>query len=392
MNSKIIGGILLIIGTSIGGGMLALPIANAAAGFWESTLFLIFCWLIMTAGAFYLLEANLYLPRGKNMISMAASTLGPVGKIITWLCYLALLEMLLSAYISGGSDVFGSIVAKWGVTLPAKLMPILFTMFFGLVVYSGIKSVDYFNRFLMFGKLGVYLLLVILITPYVDSSHFEIGDVSAITGVLMLFITSFGFAIIIPNLREYFDGDLHALRKVIIIGSLIPLICYIAWDAIIMGAIEREGSHGLLALLQSSHATSGLVSALENTINNPWITKLFSFFTSISMLTAFLGVSLALIDFLADGIGIKKQGIAGSGLFCLTFLPPLFLVLILPGIYISALKYAGYLCVILLIVLPTLMTMAGRKHFKANFTVPGGKALQITLLLIAALLMLIDLF
>ena len=32
MRSRFIGGILLIVGTSIGGGMLALPVANAAVG------------------------------------------------------------------------------------------------------------------------------------------------------------------------------------------------------------------------------------------------------------------------------------------------------------------------------------------------------------------------
>jgi len=32
-NSKFIGGILLIVGTSIGGGMLALPVSTAEVGF-----------------------------------------------------------------------------------------------------------------------------------------------------------------------------------------------------------------------------------------------------------------------------------------------------------------------------------------------------------------------
>ena len=64
MHSRFIGGLLLIIGTSIGGGMLALPVANAASGFWNSTIFLILCWLLMTLGAFFILEVNLYLPRG----------------------------------------------------------------------------------------------------------------------------------------------------------------------------------------------------------------------------------------------------------------------------------------------------------------------------------------
>lgn len=88
MKSRFIGGILLIVGTSIGGGMLALPVANAATGFWQSSLFLLICWAAMTLGALFILEANLYLPPGKHMVSMAASTLGGPGLLIAWLSYL----------------------------------------------------------------------------------------------------------------------------------------------------------------------------------------------------------------------------------------------------------------------------------------------------------------
>lgn len=88
MRSRFIGGILLIVGTSIGGGMLALPVANAATGFWQSSIFLFLCWVIMTLGAFFILEANLYLPRGKHMVSMAQATLGNLGLLAAWVSYL----------------------------------------------------------------------------------------------------------------------------------------------------------------------------------------------------------------------------------------------------------------------------------------------------------------
>ena len=59
MNNKLIGGILLIIGTSIGGGMLVLPIATAQLGFINALIFLVLCWAIMTAAALLILEVNL---------------------------------------------------------------------------------------------------------------------------------------------------------------------------------------------------------------------------------------------------------------------------------------------------------------------------------------------
>lgn len=374
-NSKFIGGILLIVGTSIGGGMLALPVSTAEVGFTNSIFFLVFCWLVMTAGALLLLEVNLRLPVGSNMISMAKSTFGIPGQIIAWITYLFLLYTLLSAYISGGSDVFNSLLQKMGLALPNSLTAIVFTCLFGFVVYNGIRSVDYVNRGLMFGKLGVYILLLAIISPHTSASGWSGGSARAFTGTLMILITSFGYASIIPSLRDYFGEDTQTLRKVILFGSLIPLICYILWDAVIMGVVAREGEHGLLSLMHSEHATSGLTEALSQAINSQWISAFFGFFTSICMLTAFLGVSLGLFDFLADGLKLQKSGVQGKYTLALTFLPPLAVVLFNPGIYLNALSYAGVCCVILLLLLPSFMAWKGRKTCPQSthgHILPGG--------------------
>ena len=389
-NSKIIGGVLLIVGTSIGGGMLALPVATSEAGMFNSIAFLIACWLVMTVGAFLMLEVNLRLPAGSNIISMAKSTLGVPGQIVAWIAYLVLLYSLLAAYISGGSDVFNGLLHAAHIHLPVWITSILFTFSFSLIIYSGIRAVDYVNRGLMFGKLGVYLLLVFIISPYIDLSKLSGGSIKTITGSLMILITSFGFASIVPSLRDYFQSDIPALRRVILIGSLIPLICYILWDAVIMGVVEREK---LLMLATSEHATSGLTNALNIATHNEWITGFFGFFTSICMITAFLGVSLGLFDFLADGLKLKKSGIQGKWTLAFTFVPPLAIVLFNPGIYLHALSYAGVCCVILLLLLPAAMAWHGRDGNKSDVIfIPGGKCSLILVSIIALGLLLLCMF
>ncbi|WP_367607060.1 amino acid permease [Legionella sp. W05-934-2] len=390
MNSRLIGGILLIVGTSIGGGMLALPIANAATGFWQSTFFLILCWAAMTAGAFLILEANLYLKNGGHMVSMALLTLGKWGSAFTWLIYLILLYTLLCAYISGGSDVLNSLLKKMGYSLSDTYACLLFVIVFGAVVYSGIRQVDWLNRGLMFGKLGAFFFLIILISPYVDVSHFQGGDFHNISGTIMILITSFGFAIIVPNLRDYFEDDIKKLKQAILIGSLIPLFCYIAWDAVIMGSIANEGPHSLQSLIKSAHSTSDLAQQLSETIDNSLIQRLFHFFISISMLTAFLGVSLCLITFLADGFKWQQKGLKGGVLFTLTYLPPLIIVLHYPGAYIDALNYAGIFCVLLLLLLPAIMCWSGRSRYHSEplrYRVMGGQYLIAAVIIVSIILL-----
>jgi len=388
----LLGGILLIIGTSIGGGMLALPVANAATGFWQSSVFLILCWIVMTLGAFCILEANLYLPRGKHMVSMAAATLGRFGLLAAWLSYLFLLYTLLAAYISGGSDVLNSILLQCGLRLADWQASFLFTVLFGLIVYGGICYVGFFNCFVIFGDRGVMRLKRMhpIVRHILMGKHYyyfaapvcpEIEPYHCIAILNLAFVSC--------------DGTIHnRVDKVISnnLGSLIPLICYLAWDAVIMGSLPSEGTHNLEHLMHDPHTTSSLAMMLSARVQNTTITTLFNFFTSICMLTAFLGVSLCLYSFLADGLKLREYGRHGLGLFVLTFAPPLLLVIYWPGIYINALAYAGIFCIILLLLLPALMCYFGRKKFSSSYRVPGGNKVFLSIIIISLLLLAHELY
>lgn len=56
---KLTGGVLLISGTCIGAGMLALPITMGSSGFWLSVVLLVLCWLGTYLSGLYVLEANM---------------------------------------------------------------------------------------------------------------------------------------------------------------------------------------------------------------------------------------------------------------------------------------------------------------------------------------------
>lgn len=379
---KFFGSILLIIGTSIGGGMLALPVATAAGGFYYSVLAFIFCWFIMTAGAFLILEVLQPLPQGSNMISLARHYLGKPGEMVVWLFYLALLYSLVGAYISGGTDVLNNALQQFDIQLPLSMVSAIYTLTFSFIIYKGIYWVDYVNRVLMFGKLGTYLILVLIVAPFVKFLHLNSGTLKGLLPNLSILITSFGFASIVPSLRDYWRNDIAALKKIIFWGSLTPLVCYLIWNLVIMGSV---GQDALNALVSSAHATSGVGKALLEKTSSESILGLFDFFSCICMLTAFLSVSLGLYDFLADGFKMKKSGLQGKTVLAMTFLPPLALVIVNPGIYLSALNYAGSFCIILLLFIPVLMSWKFRKQSKSIDIILPGQKWVLSFLLISAI-------
>ncbi len=382
-----IGGILLIVGTTIGGGMLALPIVTAQGGFWGASLLLIASWMVMTFSAFLLLEVNMWMPSNSNIILMAKNALGGWAEIIAWFCYLLLFYCLLAAYIAGGSDILHGLMSAMGFETSIQLDCIIFTLILAAVVFNGIQFVDYTNRGLMFIKVTAFILLVGFIVPHVHVSRFNEGEIKYLVPAFTVVMTSYGFSTLIPSLRSYFQNDLQKLRKVILIGSLIPLGCYIAWVAVIFGGIPYSGEFGLLSMTQSDHSTLALTQSLIHELHNSSVTTLTRLFTSICVVTSFLGVSLCVVDFLADGFRLDKIGMPKVFLHAATFIPPLVIAIIYPTAFIVGLNYAGICLAVLIILFPALMVWKGRyiKKINASYRVIGGK-LPIVLVIIVSLL------
>ena len=374
--SQLIGGILLVSGTTIGAGMLALPVSTGMAGFYPSLGLLAAYWIFMTFTAFLLLEVNLWMGKDNNLISMAKLTLGKAGQTASWVIYLFLLYSLTTAYIAGGgsiiidgfADLTGKRLPEWTGALP--LLGI-----FGFFVYKGTRSVDYVNRLLMLGLVVAYFFMIVFLTPHVDQTLLNHVDWKYFSMGVSVVATSFGFHIIIPSLVTYLEHDVKKLRKVILIGSLIPFLVYISWEFLALGIIPLSGSNGIEeGYLNGSNGAHLLTAALGHS-SIATVTRFFSFF---AIVTSFLGVSLSLSHFLADGLSIEKSRMGRLLLYGMTFIPPFVITLIDPRAFLSALEYAGAFGVVALLgLLPALMVWSGRyhRHLSAEnaFRVPGGK-------------------
>lgn len=388
--SKLIGGILLVTGTTVGAGMLALPVSTGMSGFLPSLGLFVAYWIYMTFTAFLILEVNLWRSKEINLTSMAKLTLGKVGQGVSWLIYLFLLYSLTTAYIAGGGpivvDAFeglsGIILPEWAGALPLLAI-------FGFFVYKGMRSVDYANRILMMGLVIAYLLMIIFLTPHVDRTLLEHVNWNYTLMGVSVVGTSFGFHIIIPSLVTYLDRDIVKLKKVLLIGSTIPLLVYVSWEFLALGIIPVFGPNGIQEGYSNGSNGIHLLTAVIGHTAIAMVAKFFSFF---AIVTSFLGVSLSLSDCLAEGLSINKTRSGRLLLYGLTFFPPLLITLIDPRAFLSALEYAGAFGVVTLLGLfPALMVWSGRyiRHLASDsaFRAPGGKlALLVTIVLSIAII------
>lgn len=371
----VLGGALLVAGTAIGGGMLALPLATALGGFIPALVIYVLCWLFMTATALLLLEVVLWGKQEVNIISMAKMTLGKPGQIAAWILYLFLFYSLTIAYISGGGGLVEDVMEAFGQTdLPFWIGPLVFVLLFAPFVAFGAKAVDSINKLLMVGLILSFLVFVVLGISHIELNLLTRFNFPAAFAAMPIAFTSFSFQGLIPTLTTYLDRQEKKVRTAIVFGSLIPLLMYIIWEALFLGIVP----------LDDLLSAPTVISPLKEVINLPGLFVVGEFLAFFALVTSFLGVTLGLLDFLADGLKVKKTPKGRFNLSLLIYLPPLAFSMINPKVFLIALRFAGGLgCALLLGLLPILMVWRGRYslNYKSVHKLFGGR-ITLTLLII----------
>lgn len=378
--NRVLGGILLVAGTSIGAGMLALPVSCAPSGFYYSSLLLIICWAFMYLTGLLVLEVNLSMDDEPSYITMAHLTLGKIGGWLNWLFFLGLLYSLLAAYVAGGSEIFqNALDHAFGIRMSPTVAPVAWAGLFAIIVFFGVSIADVINRVFMLGLIAAYIFLLSTAAPHVSLSNLAPGDARYLLAALPVLFATLAFHIIVPSLRTYLSGDVDKLKRIIFFGSMLPLIVYIIWELVIFGTIGQSGEQGLLAILKSGDAAVKIVSALQASVGNDWINRAANIFVFFAIASSFLGVAYGLFDLLGDGLNIEKTNKGRMLTMFATFFPPILFAEAYPQGFILALKYAGVFVAIIHGIFPVLMAISAR-YFKRSikgFRVGGGVPLLI---------------
>jgi tyrosine-specific transport protein len=372
----LVGGTLLVAGTCIGVGMLALPLATAPAGFIPSVSLYLLCWLFMLLTGLLILEACIWCPREANLITLTSRLLGKWGKGACWVLYLFLFSCLMVAHIAGGGGVISELTKG---AIPPWLGTCLFVLVFSPVVYFGALWVDRCNLVLIAGIAITFLFFVSSSITYITPSFLTRMHWGKIWWALPVIFTAFGFQSLIPTLFNYMNRNVSKVRLALILGTTIPLVIYILWELLILGIIPESG------LLQALKQGQSAVNPLGNYIHNPALLSIGRAFAFFAMATSYLGISISFVDFLRDGFKLSKKGQHRAILCASIFLVPTLITLINPHMFLSALTYAGGIGVALLLgAMPILMVWMGRYHqghSSMHRQLPGGK-ITLTLMMI----------
>ncbi len=352
---KIIGSILIVAGTTIGAGMLAMPIISANVGFGFISLVLICIWFTMFYTATILVDVYKYNSPNDGLNTLSLKYLGKAGAIVTAFCMLILMYALVSAYITGGGEILRSNLELWlGSEVSPQASAVLFAILFGGIIAFGTRLVDISTKIVFTIKLIFLCIVIGLLLPTIETEylkHVPNNAISVLAAIPVIF-TGFGFCVVIPSLVKYLDGNIKQLKWVFFIGSALPLVIYLIWELTILGNIQSSVFN---AILQENSGLEGLLKAIRVVHDSNIIKISFTIFAAAALLTSFWGVALALLDYIKD-LGRNKSYIRHNfSALLLTFIPPLLFALFYPDGFVIALGYASIPLVILALTLPMLM-------------------------------------
>jgi len=373
------GSSLIIAGTALGAGMLAIPMVLAQFGLLYGTLLMVLICFGTTYAALLLLEATIKAGGGLGLNSIARKTLGKQGQLLTNGLLYALLICLLMAYILGAGDLLSKLLSNFGVELTATTSQVVFTLLAGAVVASGTGVIDKLNRALFFVMLASLFATMVFLAPSMTQENLmqvtSHDHVDLIKTSAILF-TSFGFMVVIPTLVSYnHEATDKQLRNMVIVGSLIPLVCYLCWLFAVVGNLSEEE-------FRSFKNVSDLMAAFE--AQSPWVGNVLSTFTGLALLTSFFGVAMSLFNQNKD---MFNQNTAVT--YCISFILPLAGSLLAADKFLQVLNYAGIILVFLAVFVPLVMVHKQRfmKVAEDRYSAEGGRPMMLFSLLFGCFLL-----
>ena len=386
--NKTMGSTLLVAGTMIGAGMLAMPLTSAGIGLTATVCLLIGLWAVLTFTALLFVELYQTADSDAGIGTLAAQYFGKAGRIISTAVLIVFLYALIAAYVSGGGSLLMDLLPAMGdKDTMNKIAVLVFTIFFGSFIVIGTHSVDKINRVLFFVMIAAFILVLALMLPNIKFDNLMAMpiDNALIISASPVFFTAFGFHGSIPSLNKYLDGNVKSLRIAILVGSGITLFAYFLWQLSTHGLLSQNE---FLQILREDATLNGLVKATLEITQSPIIANAVKIFSTLALVTSFLGVALGLLECIEDLLKQSFDIHAGRiSLGLMTFIPPVLFSLFYPEGFILALGYAGQMFAFYAVVLPVALVWKARSiHPNLPYRVWGDKALLVIVLVLGVMI------
>lgn len=355
------GAIMLVAGTCIGSGMIALPMVLAKLGLVLSIVLMLVIWFVMYYTSLVNLELNLQAGRGLSLGSLGRIYSGWGAKVIGTISLKLLSYALLAVFIYGGASILKELMAaNWGVTrFSFDGIALTITLATFAMLLLPLRWIDYANRLLFFALLVIVGVLIVGLAWLAKGSNLPYwpeakNSLSVWASVVPVVFTSFGFQVIFHTLTNYCHKDKNVLKQAFFWGSLIPAIIYIFWTGSVLSVVHQADPAFYQQMASGDVEVGKLVQVLSGISHWEGIQQCVWWISLLAIVTSIIGVGVGLCDSLREMMAelipnhYLRKGVAAL----ITLLPPFLVVIYVPNAFIAALGFAGMILAIIAVLLP----------------------------------------
>lgn len=322
--------IATVTGCIIGAGILGIPFVVAQAGFWTGMVVLVVLGVASLIVHLLVGEIALKSKGCHQLAGYAELCLGKTGKLLMSISMIVGVYGAMIAYTLGVST---SLHAQFGIS--NLIATVLFYGVMACVLYGNVGVLGKSEMGMEVVKLGI--LCIILVFLFV-SPKFSVANLSGFSVDKLL--VPYGvilFAYIgtaaIPEVREQMKKCLQLTKRAIVIGTLIPMVCYILFAIGVVGVSGRA---------TAEVATVGLSSGLMG--------FLMQCFAILAMASSFVALAFALKEMYVVDFGMPH-----TRAWLITLLVPLVPMVVGVHSFVKTLEvtgtFAGGLSAILIVVM-----------------------------------------
>jgi len=257
--------IAVLIGTIIGAGVFTLPYVAVHSGLATTLIWLIIVSFIITYLHLAFGEIVLRTKKDFRLPGYVGHYLNSSAKKLILLITFFTFSFSLLIYLLLGSQFLKVILnSVWtNFSFPQGFLVLFLWLLLSSVVLSKNKRLSRINFYLSFALLFLFFIIIIFALPHFQTENINLFNFTNHWGWLIpygvLFFALNGMVAVPEAIKvlEARGGKKEKLKKIIIIGTLIPALCYLAFIFAVVGA---SGSFTTL------EAIEGLKGVLGNSI------------------------------------------------------------------------------------------------------------------------------
>ena len=370
---KQIGAILLVAGTCIGSGMIALPMVLASLGLIPSILLMGGIWFIMYYTSLVNLELNLQAGRGLTLGTLGRYFSGKTAEFVGTISLKLLSYSLLAVFIYGGSSILQELIAsKLAIQYSFGTIATWYALISIALLLLPIKFIDYFNRFLFTGLLAVVAILLTGLVITINWSELPIFTEQyrnplvwavLIPGSIYILWISSHF----PYFNQLLQKRCRNAQAGIFMGTILTII-YIIWTCSILSVVYQNNPQFYDQMRAGKAEVGELIQVLSGIAKWQSVQLLVWWISSLAIATSVLGVGVGLCDSFKGMLSEKIHNSKVSAVLAsvIAILPAYLVALYVPNAFIAVLGFAGMILAVIAILLPVYLF---RQIKKKDFTI-----------------------